>query len=524
MRPFTCVFVIALVLAACSGGQQQSFTPNVGNPRSSGSVKRAASATPTCAPAWQENVYYPAGTVVSYNGDNYTALVNQTDYSGTGYNPTVNTLWQNDGSCGSGGPSPSPSPSGSPSHSPSPSPSPSTKPSPTPSPSGNCYPAWNASTAYNGGAQVSYNGVNYTAAYWTQNQNPSTNNGPAGSGQPWISDGPCGGGTPSPSPSPSHSPSPSPSPSGPPPSGFIFSQYKDTSINMNWNTNVISTDVTGSQQPLVNVMPSHNSSVTLAFATGTCGSESWAGVSGSTLASANMQSFVSSGKYYIISTGGANGVFTCPSTSGFLSFIQTYYTSHMLGVDFDIEGGQSQSDIDNLVADVQAAESSYPNMRFSFTIATLGGNANPALNTLGIDVVNSIKSHNLGGNYTINLMTMDYGSASSGNCVVVNGACEMGQSAVQAAKDLNSQEGIPYSRIELTPMIGGNDTQGETFTISDAQTVSSFVRSNGLAGVHFWSFDRDVDCPPGSASPTCNSYGQAGTLGFTNAFISDLGL
>ena len=32
----------------------------------------------------------------------------------------------------------------------------------------------------------SYSGVNYTANYWTQNQNPSTNNGPTGSGQPWT--------------------------------------------------------------------------------------------------------------------------------------------------------------------------------------------------------------------------------------------------------------------------------------------------------------------------------------------------
>ncbi|HTJ27532.1 MAG TPA: hypothetical protein VMA36_15335, partial [Candidatus Limnocylindria bacterium] len=38
-------------------------------------------------------------------------------------------------------------------------------------------------------------------------------------------------------------------------------------------------------------------------------------------------------------------------------------------------------------------------------------------------------------------------------------------------------------------------------------------------GVHFWSFDRDNDCTLASSSPTCNSYGQAGTLGYTNAFI-----
>src|SRR4051794_36331611 len=74
-----------------------------------------------------------------------------------------------------------------------------------------CYAAWNASTAYNGGAQVSYNGVNYTAAFWTQNQNPSTNNGPAGSGQPWISNGACGA-TPTPAPTPAPTPTPTPAP------------------------------------------------------------------------------------------------------------------------------------------------------------------------------------------------------------------------------------------------------------------------------------------------------------------------
>ncbi len=51
----------------------------------------------------------------------------------------------------------------------------------------------------------------------------------------------------------------------------------------------------------------------------------------------------------------------------------------------------------------------------------------------------------------------------------------------------------------------------------------SFVKQNGLAGVHFWSLDRDVDCAPGPSSATCNSYGQAGVLGFSNRFIADLG-
>ena len=44
-----------------------------------------------------------------------------------------------------------------------------------------CNAAWVASTAYNGGATVSRSGRNYTAAFWTQNQDPVTNSGPAGS-------------------------------------------------------------------------------------------------------------------------------------------------------------------------------------------------------------------------------------------------------------------------------------------------------------------------------------------------------
>ena len=35
------------------------------------------------------------------------------------------------------------------------------------------------------------------------------------------------------------------------PAGFVFGAYKDTSINMDWNTNVISTSVTGTRTPLV---------------------------------------------------------------------------------------------------------------------------------------------------------------------------------------------------------------------------------------------------------------------------------
>ena len=75
---------------------------------------------------------------------------------------------------------------------PSPSPSVSHSPSPSPSPTGgtgggSCYPAWNANTSYVPNDNVSYNGVNYTATYWSTGVTP----GSAIAWNIWKSDGPC---------------------------------------------------------------------------------------------------------------------------------------------------------------------------------------------------------------------------------------------------------------------------------------------------------------------------------------------
>ncbi|MEW6340514.1 MAG: glycosyl hydrolase [Paraburkholderia sp.] len=378
--------------------------------------------------AWAPDTYYAAGTIVSYNGGDYQALVNQTDYSSAGWNPTTATLWALVGS-GSG----------------------------------------------------------------------------SGSGTGTAA-------------------------------GFIYSPYKDTSISMDWNTNTISTNVTGRLSPVLSVLPTGVPALSLAFATGECGSENWAGVGGSALATANVSLFTAANINYIISTGGAAGMFTCGTDAGMATFIGRYASKNLVGIDFDIEGGQTQAIINSLVQRVVTAQQQYPNLRFSFTLASLapapagasqatswGSSAPDSFNTYGDWVMQAIQTYGL-KNYTINLMTMDYGSAIPGNCVVSNGACEMGQSAVQAAMNLHDHWGVPYSQIEITPMIGGNDTAGETFTPSDVDTVSAFLKQNGLAGVHFWSFDRDADCAPGAASPTCNSIGGVGALGYTNRFLSDLGL
>jgi hypothetical protein len=323
----------------------------------------------------------------------------------------------------------------------------------------------------------------------------------------------------------------------------VFSPYKDTSINMNWNTNVISTDVPGSATSLASDLSANGAkAITLAFATGECGSENWGGVAGDAMATANVSLLTQANVKYILSTGGAAGSFTCGSDSGMATFIGRWQSANLVGVDFDIEAGQSTSVITDLIQRVQAAHGTYPNLRFSLTLATLannaggttaqslGSSAQDSFNTYGDQTLMAVKS-TLGFDgaaatwptyVTVDLMTMDYGAASDGVCVVSGGACDMGQSALQAAYNLHDVWGVPFSNIELTPMIGGNDATTEQFKLADADTVAAFALSQGLAGVHYWSYDRDTDCPEGSASPTCNTMGNgyAGPHGYLARFAS----
>ncbi len=311
--------------------------------------------------------------------------------------------------------------------------------------------------------------------------------------------------------------------------GFLFSPYKDVGISMNWNTNVMSTAATGALKPLLTALPAKVPAVTWAFATGECGQENWAGIAPDALAAANVKTFADANKDYVISTGGAAGAFHCSSPEGMRTFINRYASKNLVGVDFDIEAGQSTAEIANLVKQVAAVEADYPNLRFSFTIATLGSSNGAAaaapygdLNSNGYNVIQALATYPL-TNYTINLMVMDYGSPGPGVCVVANGRCDMGQTAIQAAKNLNARFGVPYGRIELTPMIGVNDVSDELFSLADTDTLVNWALTNQLAGVHFWSVDRDTPCSQASASPTCSSVAAVPVWGWTNRFLTDLG-
>ncbi|WP_374357907.1 glycosyl hydrolase [Pseudoduganella danionis] len=248
-----------------------------------------------------------------------------------------------------------------------------------------------------------------------------------------------------------------------------------------------------------------------AFASGECGDEVWGSVSGAQIAAANVAAFAQAGIGYIVSTGGQGHMFTCASDEGMERFISRYDTPALLGIDFDIEEGQTAAQIDALVGRAVVAQQRRPALRFSFTVATHAASDGSlhSLNTLGETVLASVRQQGL-RNYTFNLMVMDYGPATRKVCVLRKGRCDMGRSALQAAHNVHRKYGIPYNQIELTPMLGVNDVVENVFTVADMQRLARAVAQLKLAGLHYWSLDRDTPCrqPVKGADALCS--GMAG--------------
>ena len=161
-------------------------------------MARVGAAQTTCPPVWNSTSVYTSGMTVSLNGIKYTA-----NFWTQGQNPSTNNggpgsgqPWTSNGPCsGSGG-------GGG---------------------GGSCAPTWNSTTVYTGGMTASLNGVNYQANFWTQGQNPSTNNGGPGSGAPWTIIGTCSACTTVPS----------------VPTGLQASGTTSNSTNLSWNASTV---------------------------------------------------------------------------------------------------------------------------------------------------------------------------------------------------------------------------------------------------------------------------------------------
>src|SRR4051794_24566030 len=160
-------------------------------------------AAQTCASPWNSTSVYTAGMTASLNGINYTA-----NFWTQGQNPSTNNggpgsgqPWTSNGACsGSGG-------GGG---------------------GGSCAPTWNSTSVYTAGMTASLNGTNYQANFWTQGQNPSTNNGGPGSGAPWTIIGTCSACTTVPS----------------VPTGLQASGTTSNSTNLSWTASTVAVNCT----------------------------------------------------------------------------------------------------------------------------------------------------------------------------------------------------------------------------------------------------------------------------------------
>ncbi|WP_326665703.1 chitinase [Streptomyces canus] len=116
---------------------------------------------------------------------------------------------------------------------------------------------------------------------------------------------------------------------------------------------------------------------------------------------------------------------------------------------------------------------------------------------------------------TVNIMTMNYGESYDG---------DMGDYAITSAEAAQAQlrdvfgtsDATAWRAMALTSMIGTNDVDGETFTLSDAAQVREFAESKEVAWVSMWSTFRDQECESGNSDeddPLTNCSGVSQSSG-----------
>eukprot|EP01034_Spumella_vulgaris_P039158 gene39158-48364_t len=186
----------------------------------------------------------------------------------------------------------------------------------------------------------------------------------------------------------------------------VYSPYKHLAIHNDPASNVITIAPDGKRVPYIG----HSKQpLTWAFASGECGEENWGGQPAQAVADANVAAFAAAGTGYIISTGGQGNVFTCGSDEGMERFIKRYESPQLIGIDFDIEAGQTRQQVDSLVQRIVAAQARRPHLRMSFTVATHAASdgSRRSLNEMAESVLESVRGNGL-KDYTLNIMVMDY--------------------------------------------------------------------------------------------------------------------
>jgi chitinase len=158
--------------------------------------------------------------------------------------------------------------------------------------------------------------------------------------------------------------------------------------------------------------------------------------------------------------------------------------------------------LQRMMSAIKTIKANNQNIPISFTLPVLPEGLVPGV---GHNVIVQAQIAGL-KDYGVNIMAMDYGNYYNQKT--------MGEYAIDALTATFSQlkalyptqsDDVLWSRLEVTPMIGLNDTIPQNFSLNDVDIVKEFAHEKGLRMLSIWSLTRDKPCNHTYASPLCSS-------------------
>ena len=195
----------------------------------------------------------------------------------------------------------------------------------------------------------------------------------------------------------------------------------------------------------------------------------------------------------------------------------------------DILGNSALDQAANAIRNqaIVGLEQANPNLAISFTLAALptglangsntntgAGGANGGLTTADNSQTLLLNAKAAGVKInSVNIMAMDYGTASNAAGTSYNDATTGGTAMAQAAENAAMAteaflvaNGMSSTKVEITPMLGQNDSAGEVFTLNDAVALEAWAaQQSWVSGLGEWSLNRDH---PSASGQTATSTGS----------------
>jgi chitinase len=346
-----------------------------------------------------------------------------------------------------------------------------------------CAPAWSASAVYVNGNAASYAEHNYTAKWWTQNENPSTH---SGQWDVWADNGVCGGGT---TPPPTQPPPPS---SG---AGLRAAPY----LYPGW----------GDPPAPATVMSATGiRAFTIAFVLANGCNPVWDGEGGLTggVHASTINAIRAAGGDVVPSFGGYSGTKLGPNCATPELLADAYQrvidAFALKAIDIDIENYDEFENYtvqDRILNALRIVKQRNPGVT---TILTFGTTTSGPSAT-GIRLINQARA--LGANVDIfAIMPFDFGGGANMYQNTVN-ATEGLKNAVKAAFGYTDAQA--YARIGISGMNGLSDQQ-ELTSVATWTQIRDYAKSHALARFTFWAVNRDRPCPGGGVVSNCSGIAQ----------------